>query len=128
MRRRQFRRPHSTRSSPWDIRLVAAVAEAHIRSGLILQRALRTAFPTGDSARRGRRGRRERGPLRWSTTITTDRLDADVLIVGAGSHRTQDINGHLVTNSSQVKVLFQEDENIETLWAERVGPDQYRLE
>jgi hypothetical protein len=31
-------------------------------------------------------------------------------------------------DDSAVKVLFQEDENVETLWAERVGPDQYRLD
>jgi hypothetical protein len=30
-------------------------------------------------------------------------------------------------DDSAVKVLFQEDDNVETLWAERVGPDQYRL-
>lgn len=29
--------------------------------------------------------------------------------------------------SSRVKVLLQDDDKIETLWAERVGPDQYRL-
>ena len=31
-------------------------------------------------------------------------------------------------NDTQVKVLFQEDDNVETLWAERVGPNEYRLE
>lgn len=30
--------------------------------------------------------------------------------------------------SSQVKVLLQEDENIETMWADPVGPDLYRLD
>ena len=28
----------------------------------------------------------------------------------------------------KVKVLLREDEYVETLWAERVGPDRYRLE
>ncbi len=27
-----------------------------------------------------------------------------------------------------MKVLFREDDNVETLWAERVGPDQYSLD
>jgi len=31
-------------------------------------------------------------------------------------------------DSSAVKVLLQEDENVETLWANRVGPDLYRLD
>ena len=31
-------------------------------------------------------------------------------------------------DSSAVKVLLQEDENVETLWADRVGPDLYRLD
>lgn len=39
-----------------------------------------------------------------------------------------DIDEHHVTESSQVKVLLQDDDNIETLWAERVGPDLYRLD
>ena len=33
-----------------------------------------------------------------------------------------------MTDSAQVKVLLQEDDNVETLWAERVGPDRYRIE
>lgn len=33
-----------------------------------------------------------------------------------------------VADSAQVKVLLQEDDNVETLWAERVGPDQYKLD
>jgi Domain of unknown function (DUF4265) len=28
----------------------------------------------------------------------------------------------------QVKVRFQDDDNVETLWAEQVGPDEYRLD
>ena len=31
-------------------------------------------------------------------------------------------------DSSAVKVLLQEGENVETLWAERVAPDLYRLD
>lgn len=31
-------------------------------------------------------------------------------------------------DNSSVKVLLQEGENVETLWAERVGPDLYRLD
>ena len=33
-----------------------------------------------------------------------------------------------MSDSSAVKVLFQVDENVETLWAERVGPDRYRID
>jgi hypothetical protein len=33
-----------------------------------------------------------------------------------------------VTESVQVKVRFEEADNVETLWAEQVGPDQYRLD
>ena len=33
-----------------------------------------------------------------------------------------------MTDNSQVKVLIQDDDNVETLWAERVGPDRYRLD
>ena len=33
-----------------------------------------------------------------------------------------------MTESVPLKVLFQEDGNIETLWADQVGPDQYRLD
>ena len=31
-------------------------------------------------------------------------------------------------DSSDVKVLLRDGENVETLWAERVGPDLYRLD
>jgi Domain of unknown function (DUF4265) len=33
-----------------------------------------------------------------------------------------------VTDSSLVKVLFEEDENVETLWAQPVGPGHYRID
>lgn len=33
-----------------------------------------------------------------------------------------------MTDSLQVKVLLQDGGNVETLWADHVGPDQYRLD
>ena len=33
-----------------------------------------------------------------------------------------------MTDSLQVKVLLEDNGNVETLWAERVGTDQYRLD
>src|SRR5688500_12587671 len=35
---------------------------------------------------------------------------------------------HRVTEALQVKVLLRDDENVETVWAQPIGPDQYRLD